>query len=390
MSNMNIPPLNGSEDQCEDNNSAPNTEVNSGKSKINPDEIKREAEKYFQSDNADSADIILKKYNYLQITDSTAIPAPITIIKIGGESISTQGNVTTVSGAPKSAKSAIASVFIAGAIAEGEYDGFDGLEVLQCNGKAVLHFDSEQARHQHQKNLRTILKRVKLNSCPPNLLSYNIRQEEIEKYKSITEEIFFAASKKFGGIHLAVIDGGADYIRDVNDPDTSNDLVKFFEDLAIKYAAVVIVIVHLNPNTEKERGHFGSQLQRKSESILTVRKQGEVSSLEPKLLRCAGDLPLIQFAFDKQKGYHVYCGVKQPVDENLKDIERINELRKVANDVFAPPLSLSYDEAIKSIMKYTRKGETVSKNRFKEMRAHDMILQGEDKNWRLNLDYKQV
>lgn len=360
---------------------------NSAQHEINPLDIIKEIQTFSESVNAESFDLIFKRYEHLQITDATQISLPITVVKIGGESISTQGNVTTISGAPKSAKSAFASVLIAGSIAEHEYDGFDDLEVLKCQGKAVLHFDSEQARHQHQRNLKTILKRAGLKICPTNLLSYNIRKEELESYKTITSELFSAAYDKFSGIHMAVIDGGADYIQDVNDPTKSNGLVKFFEDLALKYNTVVIVIVHLNPNSDKERGHFGSQLQRKSESILTIKKLGEVSVVEPKFLRTAGNIPLIQFTYDKVKGYHVYCGVKQTSNDADKHIERKKELEKIAAEIFAQPVSLRYEDAINMIMKYTCKGETVSKSRFKEMKAHRMIRQGEDKNWSINADY---
>jgi uncharacterized membrane protein len=337
------------------------------------------------------ADAILDKYKHLLITDTTPIPPPVEIIKINGELISTEGNITTISGASKSGKSAFSGMLIAGAIAPGEYDGFNGVEIMPSNGKAVLHFDTEQARHKHQKNLKSILRRAGLDTCPANLLSYNIRQEDVENYCAITEALISAAHKKFNGVHFIVVDGGADYIREVNEPNQSNALVKFFEDLAIKFSTAVIVIVHVNPGSEKERGHFGSQLQRKSESVLSIKTQGDISCLEPKLLRGAGkgDIPLIQFMFDKQKGYHVYCGIK-PVEENGKDLKRLNEINDLAKKVFAPPASLNYYEATESIMKHTRKQIATAKDRFKEMKAHQFIVQGEDKNWRLNMDKRQV
>jgi len=333
------------------------------------------------------ADAILSKYAYLQITDSTPIPPPVVVIKINGEIISTEGNVTTISGASKSGKSAFCSVLIAGAIATGEYDGFERVEVAPANGKAVVHFDTEQARHKHQKNLKSVLNRVGLDSCPANLLSYNIRQEDVENYRSITEEVLQAAHQRFHGISLIVVDGGADFIRDVNEPNQSNALVKFFEDLAIKYCTAVMVIVHVNPGSEKERGHFGSQLQRKSESVLTIKTQGDFSFLEPKLLRSAGrsDIPLIQFMYDKQKGYHAYCGIKLQ-EEGGKDLKRLQAIKEIAKKVFAPPAALKYDAALDSIMKNTGKKDATAKGIFKEMKAHEMIIKGEDKNWRINME----
>ncbi|MES2023911.1 MAG: AAA family ATPase [Patescibacteria group bacterium] len=353
----------------------------------NKKQIDLDLSAFLDRDNA-----VLKKYGYLQITDSTNIPPPIEIIRISGELISTEGNITTISGASKSGKSAFTGVLIAGAIAESEYDNLPDVTVTPANGKAVLHFDSEQARHKHQKNLKSIFKRAGLNSCPKNLLSYNIREEDVENYCMITEEIVYAAFEQFNGIHLIIIDGGADYIRDVNEPNQSNALVKFFEDLAIKFKTAVIVIVHVNPNSDKERGHFGSQLQRKSESVLSIKTEGDISFLEPKLLRSAGrgNIPLIQFMFDKEKGYHVYCGIKPQEEQGVKDLKRIEKIKETAKTIFAPPIALTYKDSLDKIMKHTSKQIATAKDMFKEMKAHETIVQGEDKYWRLNMNIGQV
>ncbi|MGP8216418.1 MAG: hypothetical protein ACLQQ4_12685 [Bacteroidia bacterium] len=356
---------------------------------INPENIKASINDTLNHSNntkESAEDKIFLKYKHLQITDTTPIPTPVPVITINGETISTEGNVTTISGASKSGKSAFTGVIIAGAIAPGEYDGFAGVEITSNNGKAVVHIDTEQARHKHQFNLRSTLKRAGLDKCPDNFLSFNIREEAPENYETITSELINAAEKKFNGVHLIVIDGGADYIPDVNAPIESNGIVKFFENLAITYKAPVIIIVHVNPGTDKERGHLGSQLQRKSESILTVKTQGDISCLEPKFLRNAGkgDLPLIQFMFDKEKGYHVYCGIKPVEEQSQKDIKRITEIQKNATDIFLPTSAFTYSEALDKIMKHTNKQEATAKKIFKEMKAHSMILQSQDKKWRIN------
>jgi hypothetical protein len=337
-------------------------------------------------ETSNACDLILEKYSHLQISDATEIPSPNVILKIGGEIISTEGNITTASGPSKSGKSAFTGVIIAGCIAQDDYDGFPDVSVKPAGGKAVVHLDSEQARHKHKSNLLSTLRRAGLSKCPDNLLSYNIRQLDQSKYKEATEEICQAAFDKFAGIHLIVIDGGADYIHDVNEPNQSNALVKWLEDLAIRFSTAIIVIVHVNPGSDKERGHFGSQLQRKSESVLTVKTQGDISYIEPKLLRMGGkaQIPLIQFSYSKEKGYHVYCGVHS--GQNAIDARRQKEIEETAKSVFAPPASYSYSEAIDRIMKYSSKKEVTAKGIFKELKVHGLIVQDDAKNWRINVD----
>lgn len=72
----------------------------------------------------------LKVYEFLRITDTTDIPKPTPIITINDEIISSEANITTISGASKSGKSAFASILMAGAISKnGNIDGLEGVIV---------------------------------------------------------------------------------------------------------------------------------------------------------------------------------------------------------------------------------------------------------------------
>ncbi len=329
----------------------------------------------------------LNEYEELRITDTTLIPPPVAIISINEEIISTPGNITTISGASKSGKSAFTNILLAGAISkDGILDGLAGIEVLpNIAGHAVLHFDTEQARHKHKSNLKSILSRCNINSCPSYFRSYNLRQRDIDEYLSITSNICSAACDQFGGIHLIVVDGIADYITDVNDTHQSNAIVKSFEELAIKYNTPVIVIVHTNPGSDKERGHLGSQCQRKSESVLIIKTDGDISYIEPKLLRMAGkgNIPLIQFIYDKNKGYHVWHGIKTGMN-SAQGAGRIEVIRNLCSKVFRGQVSYQYNAALTAIMVENGKAITTAKGIFKEMHAHKMIIQGADNYWRLN------
>ncbi len=329
-------------------------------------------------------------YEQYRITESTPIKEPVPVITINNEIIATEGNIITISGASKSGKSAFTGWIIAGAIISGGTinDELESLAVaLNLHHKAVIHIDTEQARHKHQYNVKSILRRAGLDACPEYFLSYNIRQLDLNEYALVTTGICEAASKKFGGIHLIVIDGIADYISDVNDPAQSNAIVKYFEELAIMYSTPIIVIVHTNPGSDKERGHVGSQCQRKSESVLIVKSEGDISYLEPKLLRMAGkaDIPLLQFKYDKEKGYHVSCGIRIGEQQN-KDADRIELIKVIGAKAFAPPIALKYNEAIEKIMKHSNKQERAAKDMFKEMHVHQLIVQGTDKFWRLKME----
>ena len=116
----------------------------------------------------------LINFEQYRITESTNIKLPVTIIALNGEAISTEGNITTFSGASKSGKTACTGFLIAGAISEDGniIDKLEGMDVEpNREHKAVIHLDTEQARHKHQYNLKSILKRAGLTKCPDYFLS---------------------------------------------------------------------------------------------------------------------------------------------------------------------------------------------------------------------------
>ncbi|HAO08486.1 MAG TPA: hypothetical protein DCQ50_16240 [Chryseobacterium sp.] len=362
----------------------PSTDIiNGGKNEVptSADNIAKKLDTYVESllkqDNLD-------EYDNLRITNKTDIQIPPPLVTINKQTIVTTEALSTISGQSKSGKSAITGALIAGAISQdSDIDGFPLIEVRpNFDGKAVIHIDTEQARHKQQSNLLSILKRAKLDDCPPYFLSYNIRQLNIGDYAQFTDNICRCAAKEFDGIHSIWIDGGADYVEDVNDAIKSNAIIKFFEDLAIRYKTAVIIIVHTNPNGDKERGHFGSTCQRKSESVLIVKKNGTISTLEAKFLRNAGneDIPRIEFAYNPQKGYHTYVGIGVEQLED-KSNHRINTILQCHKLVFGGHNSYSYKDAINAIKLAASIGERTAKDYFSYMKSNSMIYQCDNNKW---------
>ncbi|MDP3461154.1 MAG: AAA family ATPase [Bacteroidales bacterium] len=341
------------------------------------------------------SDKSLSDFEAIRITDETPIPTPEAVMKIAGETVAVESDVTTLGGAPKGGKTALAHMGIAASMTDTGTieDGIEGLEMKPNHEKkAIIHFDTEQARHRHQYNVRTILKRSGHYSCPDYFLSYNIRKLPLSEYASTTSAICEAAARQFNGIHSIWIDGGADYIAGVNDEITANEAVKYFEELAITYNCAVFLVVHTNPGSDKERGHFGSQCQRKSGGILLIKidAQDESSYIEAKMLRYAGkgDIPLLKFKYDKEKGYHVGIGVKTAVDqETIKKNRLIKNAYELAVSIFSGQRSYSYSDAINEIERITLKSINPCKALFSVMKSREMILQGDDKNWRFNEKY---
>ena len=121
---------------------------------------------------------------------------------------------------------------------------------------------------------------------------------------------------------MIVIDGIADLIRGANDEAESITIVEELYRLAGIYKTCIVTVLHFIPNGLKLRGHLGSELQRKAAAILSIEKDGNdtgISVVKALKVRDGSplDVPLMQFAWDRELGMHIYCGEK-PREEKAK------------------------------------------------------------------------
>jgi hypothetical protein len=209
-------------------------------------------------------------------------PKPDATFLIGGVPVCTPGNLTTIYSQAKTGKSSFLAAMMAATMTN-PTSGHDTLGVTGPNygEKAVLHFDTEQAPYDWEQLVRSSLRRVHLQQPPPWLHSYTLAGLEAQKAERTMLKAITAAAKAHGGIHSVFIDGVADLVNDPNSSDDCFPLVTRLQALAIAHDCPVINILHLNPaakdKADKGRGHLGSQLERKSESNLTLKKDGDTT-----------------------------------------------------------------------------------------------------------------
>jgi hypothetical protein len=330
----------------------------------------------------------LADFDYLLVTKEKEITKEEPTITICDASFAAPHNISMISAAPKGAKTAINNVMVSCSISEdGTADGFPDIKAkVNTECKAVLLFDTEQSEADQQYNVNTIVRRAGLEETPDFLRCYNIRQLDFRAYKEVTEAICKLCAERFGGIHSIYIDGGADYIASVNDEEQSTEIIQWFTHLAIHFDCPVIIVVHQNPGGEKERGHFGSTGQRKCYGLMSIVKEGEVFTLQPKMMRRAGngDVSLIQFSYNIVKGYHIQ--VDAPDKELLVAVKTREKVRETAAKVFPTATSYCHRDAINRIMDVTHKKLTAAKDLLKNMCGWEYVIKREDGNYMLNPD----
>ncbi len=84
------------------------------------------------------------------------------------------------------------------------------------------------------------------------------------------------------------------------------------------------------------------------------------------------DVPLIEFAWDKEKGYHVFKGEKSKAYKNQRKVE---DLELIAQEIFKEKEVYSYTELMQSIIETMEVSERTSKNYIKFMLDNEIIVQ---------------
>ena len=191
-------------------------------------------------------------------------------------------------GKQKSAKTRATYLMVAALVQQNVYNGVFYSKML--TKKKVVIFDTEQSPKSCWDGRKTI-KKLLQNSEPMNNLtmislrrfSYSDRLIIIERYLSENQDI--------GAI---VIDGIRDLVSDPNNGDEANKIATLLLRLSTELNVSILVVVHMNKNDTNLRGHLGSELVNKADTVIGVEKDGDFFKVTPIACR---SMPFTPFAF---------------------------------------------------------------------------------------------
>ena len=309
-------------------------------------------------------------------------PPPVAqmVVSVNDVPLGTQGNILCITGGEGTGKSNYVTALIAGAIGQSDKNKdkvMDTLGVSVCENskrKAILFYDTEQSEVQTYKNITNLLRRCGRETMPEYLKAYCLtgmsRKERLQAIIQSMDKFHY----HFRGIHMVVIDGIADLIKGANDETESIAVVEELYRLAGIYNTCIVTILHFIPSGLKLRGHLGSELQRKAAAILSIEKDTDPSVSVVKALKVRDgsplDVPIMQFAWDKDAGMHVYLGEK-PKEEKEKRKE--DELVAVARDIFGRQDFITYVDLAEQIQAILDVKERTAKSYIKFMREKEII-----------------
>lgn len=309
-------------------------------------------------------------------------PPPVAqmVVSVNDVPLGTQGNILCITGGEGTGKSNYVTALIAGAIGQSDNNKdkvMDTLGVSVCENskrKAILFYDTEQSEVQTYKNITNLLRCCGRETMPEYLKVYCLtgmsRKERLQAIIQSMDKFHY----QFRGIHMVVIDGIADLIKGANDETESIAVVEELYRLTGIYNTCIVTILHFIPSGLKLRGHLGSELQRKAAAILLIEKDTDPSVSVVKALKVRDgsplDVPIMQFAWDKDVRMHVYLGEK-PKEEKEKRKE--DELVAVARDIFGRQDFITYVDLAEQIQAILDVKERTAKSYIKFMREKEII-----------------
>lgn len=198
------------------------------------------------------------------IDDTTDTSALEPVFSLGGVEVMHRGDISALMGLVKCGKSAAAGLIAASILAPNPAAVVRGAAAPA--GARVLYFDTEQSRMYAKRHYLEITGGA---NCPR--LKYIATAENTPNERRLILQKAIEAFKP----DMVIIDGIADLMADTNDNTEAAAVVQIVRSLASLYNCHILNIIHQNPKDGKARGHIGSELLRKCESILQSTKNGE-------------------------------------------------------------------------------------------------------------------
>ncbi|MCX4282228.1 AAA family ATPase [Alistipes muris] len=233
---------------------------------------------------------------------SERVPDPQPIVRIRGNLIASRGNVSAVVGLAKSRKTFLTCAVASGFLSDSEFMGFD----TPATGK-VVYIDTEQSKAHVHKIARRILRSIGLptDRNHDKLIVAALRELTPDQRKEVTSEILRRYKPD-----LLILDGVADLCNDPNDLHESEALTCELMRWSSEYDNHILCVLHSNPGGEKARGHLGSALLRKAETVMLVKADSATSVVSPQYCR---NEPFSEFAFQiNAAGLPEPCGLPAP------------------------------------------------------------------------------
>lgn len=315
---------------------------------------------------------ILQKVNKARVDPNAPVEAAPMIASIQETSIATLGNFSALIGKAKSKKTFFITLLV-GIFLRAKMDFIQAYEV--AGKKRIIWFDTEQSRYHFTKAFRRALE-----------LSNGERFYEIEAYALRSEspadrlrimDYILRDLNESKDIAFVVIDGIRDLVMDINDPKEATTILTWLMKVTEEMNLHICTIIHQNKGDNNARGHLGTEIVNKAETVISIQKDSDnISSVWPEFCR---EIEFKPFAFTVNESSLPQILEKYSPERNEQNNRRRTKSQAVSSDelqiklmakVFATKECLGYSELVAEVIKH---GYSVFGNTFGSNIAKGLI-----------------
>ena len=281
----------------------------------------------------------------IKATDKITIPPKI--LFVGDCTIATFGNFSASTGKAKSKKTFNISAMVAAAVTNSTVLNYRAC--LPEGKRNILYFDTEQSKFHCHSVLERIYKLsgLSLKEDDPRLMFWGLR----EYTPKLRIAVIDYALRKYDEVGLVIIDGLRDLMYDINNGKEATDVMTVLMAWTSVYELHIHTVLHLNKNDNNPRGHIGTELENKAETVLVISKNtmnNSVSEVKPMHMR---DKEFTTFAFhiDDNKlpvlDSSMSVTVVKPREQSLVSLD--NEVhQEILGKVFEENTPTKYNELV--------------------------------------------
>ena len=309
----------------------------------------------------------------IHVTDEFTLP-PV-VLQAGEAIIGTLGNFSVSTGKAKAKKTFNVSAIVAAALINGKVLEYQAS--FPESKRIILYFDTEQSPYHCQLVMQRILRLAGLpiDKEPQNLKFSHLRAiaDPNERREIIRYAIYHTPN-----VGLVVIDGICDLMLDINNSTEATKLVGDLMQWTSEQNIHIQAVLHLNKGDDNARGHIGTELNNKAETVLQITRDNTMPERSIVVSSIIRSKPLEKFAFRLKEVEDDIC-IPQ-IDLSYSDNERKshrfsyqelsdNEHRKTLESVFSTSEILPYSKLIVALKEAYAEvvGQSYGQTKLKEL-----------------------
>lgn len=241
----------------------------------------------------DSLDVDFSEIHKLSTLDlKSKVSKPQLAISIGYDDIAyngefnhlifgTFGNISMIKGEEKARKSWLKSLLLGCCFDGNSVNYSSDIKGHNLRDKYIIDLDTEQDAYYSRLGADRICKMYGTPQSPvipDNYIAINLREHNAKIRRDYLKWLFMESEYR-NKLGVVSIDGYVDMLDNFNDLVESTEFTQSLMKYSTLSKAHITGVLHLNPGQDKARGHLGTILQQKCETVVIIKDEGDFSSV---------------------------------------------------------------------------------------------------------------